>query len=134
MISITAAGRLGRDAELRQTQGGAVLSFSVAIDVYRSGAKETAWIDCSLWGKRGESLAFLSKGTAVTVTGSGDLVEYPKKDGTTGTKLTCRVDQITLQSKRDDSSQPAPAPVQRSDPAPRQTAVQADDLDDDIPF
>lgn len=33
MINVTIAGRLGKDAEIRQTNGNSVCSFSVAADV-----------------------------------------------------------------------------------------------------
>ena len=72
MQNITIAGRVGRDAELRRTQGGdAVCSFTVAVD-YRNGReKATNWWRVSLWGKRGEALApYLLKGVSVTVSGT----------------------------------------------------------------
>ena len=53
------AGTIGQNAELRRTQSGdAVAGFSVAIDNGKDkngNKRDTTWIDCSLWGKRGES-------------------------------------------------------------------------------
>jgi len=49
MKTITIAGRLGKTAELRRTQGGdPVLSFTVAVDDRSAKEKSTLWFDCSL--------------------------------------------------------------------------------------
>ena len=57
MKQIVIAGRTGKPAELRRTQNGdAVLSFSVAVDDGFGQNKKTLWFDCSVWGKRGETL------------------------------------------------------------------------------
>lgn len=94
MKSITIAGRVGKTAELRRTQGGdPVTSWSVAVDDGFGEKKTTLWFDCSLWGKRGEALSkFLVKGTPVTV--SGDL---GKREHDGKTYLTVRVNEVTLQ-------------------------------------
>jgi single-strand DNA-binding protein len=104
MKTITIAGRLGKTAELRRTQGGdPVLSFTVAVDDRSAKEKSTLWFDCSLWGKRGESLGqYLTKGTAVTVSGDLGTREYEGK-----TYLTVRVNDVTMQgggkSERQDT-------------------------------
>ena len=86
------AGNLGRDAETRTTQGGAVCSFSVAVEQRKGKEKHTTWVRCSLWGKRGEAIAqYLTKGTRVAVAGELSLHEYNGK-----TSLECRVGEVTL--------------------------------------
>lgn len=126
MQTITIAGKLGRDAELRHTQGGdSVCSFSVAVDQREGRDKSTNWFRVSIWGKRGESLApYLLKGAAVTVQGPLSLSEYEGK-----TQLNVRANEIALQGRRGDGSQGAPVEPQRDS---RNTP--ADDLNDDIPF
>lgn len=126
MQTITIAGRLARDAELRHTQGGdSVCSFSVAVDQREGRDKSTNWFRVSIWGKRGESLApYLLKGAAVTVAGSFSVSEYEGK-----TQLNIRASEIALQGGRGDGSQGAPVEPQRNS---RQAPV--DDLDDSIPF
>jgi single-strand DNA-binding protein len=126
MQTITIAGKLGRDAELRHTQGGdSVCSFSVAVDQRDGKDKSTNWFRVSIWGKRGDSLApYLLKGVAVTVQGALSLSEYEGK-----TQLNVRANEIALQGGRGDGSQGAPVEPQRDS---RQSA--ADDLDDDVPF
>jgi len=126
MQTITIAGKLGRDAELRHTQGGdSVCSFSVAVDQRDGKDRSTNWFRVSIWGKRGESLApYLLKGAAVTVAGAFSVSEYEGK-----TQLNVRANEIALQGGRGDGSQGAPVEPQRDS---RQAPV--DDLADEIPF
>lgn len=93
MKNITIAGRLTKDAELRQAGSDSVLGFSVAVDDRQGKEKSTIFFECNLWGKRGESLQqYLTKGSSVTV--SGDL---SKREHDGKTYLGVRVDQVTLQ-------------------------------------
>jgi len=93
MKTITIAGNIGKNAELRQTQGGdQVAGFSVAVESREGREKTTMWFDVSIWGKRAESLAqYLTKGTRVCVTGDLGTREYNGK-----TYMIVRADQITL--------------------------------------
>lgn len=107
MFQIMIAGRLGRDAELRNTTSGhKVLGFSIAVDTGFGDKKKTYWIDCTIWGDRGEKLAqHLTKGTALTVTGEGGLRTW-EKDGKSGAAITCNVRELTLQGgKREGGNQ-----------------------------
>ena len=84
MEQLTIAGTVGKDAELRRTQGGdAILGFSVAVDQGkdRNGQKRDAkWYDASLWGKRAESLqSHITKGTKLVLTGRPTAREYQGK-------------------------------------------------------
>lgn len=99
MQTITIAGRVGRDAELRRTQSGdAVCSFTVAVDQRDGRDKSTNWWRCSIWGKRGESLApYLLKGASVTVAGEFSLSDYEGKP-----QLNIRVNEVALQGGRGD--------------------------------
>jgi len=91
-------GRVGRDAELRTTQSGEkVLGFTVANDVGFGDRKTTQWADCSIWGRRAEALApYIKKGDKVTVSGELKLEEFQRRDGTPGSKLSVRVNEIEL--------------------------------------
>ena len=128
MQTITICGRLGRDAELRHTQGGdAVCSFSVAVDVRKGRDKETNWWRVSLWGKRGEALApYLRKGSSVTVIGEFSLSEWEGKP-----QLNVRAHEIALQGggEADAGRGSAQEPQRES-----RNTQPADDLDDEIPF
>lgn len=139
MNSITVAGQLGKDAEIKYLNNGdPVASFSVADSQGKD--KPTIWWRCSLFGKRAESLApYLLKGQAVTVTGTLTEREYTDKDGAQKKAQEVRVNDVALQGgKREESA----APAQRQAPAPRPQARAAaapassgfDDMDSYIPF
>jgi single-strand DNA-binding protein len=124
MKTITIAGNIGKDAELRSTQGGdKVAGFSVAVESREGREKSTIWFDVSIWGKRAEALAqYLTKGTRVAVSGDLGKREYEGK-----TYLTVKADQVTLLGggQRDDAARQEPASY--GSPA-------SDVPDDEIPF
>lgn len=93
MKAITVAGGITKDAEIRSTQGGdKVTGFSVAVSDGFGDAKRTMYFDCTLWGKRGESLApYLTKGGKVCVSGELSTREHNGK-----TYLTVKAEQVTL--------------------------------------
>jgi len=129
MNIITITGRVGQDAELRQTpQGRAVANFKVVIDVGFGEKKHALWIDCSMFGQRAEKVArYITKGTPVTVYGQFDLRTYTTKNGP-GASITCDVADIALQGgKPSGESQTAPEPFDDKKAA---DAV----FDDVIPF
>lgn len=103
MKIITIAGRITRDAVTRTTQqGDKVTGFSVAVDDGFGQNKRTLFFDCSLWGKRGDSLAqYLVKGASVTVAGDLSTREHEGR-----TYLTIRVSEIALQGGKAADSQP----------------------------
>ena len=120
MKAITIAGRLTKDATTREAGSDKVTGFSVAVDDRSQKEKATIFFDCSLWGKRGESLAqYLTKGSSVTVSGDLGTREYEGK-----TYLTVRVNDVTLQGGGGERSEPKPAPA----------AAPAYDFGDDTPF
>lgn len=120
MKSITIAGRLGRDAVLRNAGDSPVLNFAVAVDDRSGKEKQTLWFDVALWGKRGETLAqYLTKGTCVAVSGDLGRREHDGK-----TYLTVRADGVTLLGggeKREESGGTSNGSFSQ-------------DLDDEIPF
>ena len=124
MNSCTFVGRLGKDAQTRKVGDTTVTSFSVASNVGYGDKKSTIWLDCSIWGARGEKMEeALTKGAEITVTGELTEREYTNNDGETKKSLSLRVDRNTYPSQRGaDQTQPS-SPVQNDAP-----------LDDDIPF
>lgn len=97
MNNATFAGRLGRDAEVRTAGDNLVAGFSIAVDKRgRGGAKETLWVDCSLWGDRAEKLApFLTRAKQVVVSGEVDVRTY-QAQGETRAVVTLNVRELTL--------------------------------------
>lgn len=102
MKNITIAGRLTRDAELRtMNSGDQVANFAVAVDDRQGKEKGTLFFDCSLFGRRGESLSqYLTKGSSVTVSGDLSIREHNGK-----TYLTVRVADVTLQGGKPQSEE-----------------------------
>jgi single-strand DNA-binding protein len=104
MNYITISGNLGKDAELRQAGQDTVLSFSVADSQGKD--KPSIWWNCSLWGKRAESLQpYLLKGAQVTVVGQVSEREWTK-DGVTRKSMDVRVQDIALQGGKRDAEAP----------------------------
>lgn len=99
MITVIIAGRLGRDAEVRQAGNSQVCSFSVAADTGFGDRKQSHWFNCSIWGNQGVALCqYLKKGGQVTITGEFSEREH---DGKFYKEL--RVNQIELQGSKQDS-------------------------------
>ena len=131
MNSITVAGQLGKDSELKQIGQDQVLSFSVADSQGRE--KPTIWWNCQLWGKRATSLQqYLTKGQAVTVTGSVSQRTYTDKNGVEKISTDVRVNDVALQGgKRDEA--PRQAAPQRQQ-AQKPSSGFDDFPDSDVPF
>ena len=136
MNSWNFTGNLGRDCEQRFTQSGdAVVSFSVGVKAGFGDKSTTTWANCSMFGKRGESVApYLKKGTLVGISGEVNNREYQDKEGQKRYSLDVRVNDLTLLGGKSDRSESAP-----SQPKPQQRNAQgaqggAFDESDDIPF
>lgn len=102
-------GNLGRDAEMRYTsKGEPALSFSVAVKAGYGQHEKSSWARCTLWGKRGESVApYLVKGALVGVSGELAQTKFTTKDGVDQYNLDVRVNDVTLLGKK--SAEPAKA-------------------------
>jgi len=129
MNSITVTGNLGKDSELRHLPDGTpVCSFSVADSQGKD--KSSIWWNCSLFGKRGDSLQqYLTKGQQVTVIGNVTEREYTDKDGQKRKSVDVRVNDVALQGGRKDE-----APRQAAPEHKRATPNDFVDDGDSIPF
>jgi single-strand DNA-binding protein len=131
--------RIGKDAEVRYTPGGAaVANVSLAFTYGKKGddgKRPTQWVDASLWGQRAESLApYIKKGgQIVAYLEDVSIQTFTKGDGTQATKMVARlVDLEFVSGGEQASSQPKPQP--RPQAAPQSQGSGFDDMDDDIPF
>lgn len=127
MQQLIIAGTVGRDAELRNTQGGdAVLNFSLAVDNGKdsNGNKRNAtWFDCAVWGKRATALqSHITKGLKLTLTGRPTAREYQGK-----AYLGINVNELTFQGGKPQQQEP------QSD-GYGAGGRPGGDLDDSIPF
>jgi single-strand DNA-binding protein len=130
MNVICIAGQLGKDAELKYTNSGDALAvFSVADSQGKD--KDTTWWNCTLYGKRAESLAqYLTKGQAVTVSGVVATNKFTDKNGVERIGYNVRVSDVALQGGRKDQEA-----KQEAKPSAKQTADSGfDDMSSDIPF
>jgi single-strand DNA-binding protein len=140
MVSITIVGRLTKDAELRYLQSGdPILGFSVATDrgVKKGGewVKEPSYWTCSLWGKRGESLAqYMTKGTQVAVSGEAYSDNW-EKDNVKHTAVKVNANEVMLLGSK-QADKPKGDLGYGTTPAGRQPASPQPPLDDQesIPF
>lgn len=96
---LTGFARLGKDADLRFTQGDnatAVASLALAFNYGRKGEdnkRPTQWVDAALWGPRAESLIdYLLKGQGLDVVIEDVHIEtYQRNGGGEGSKLVGRI-------------------------------------------
>lgn len=122
------AGNVGKDPELRRTQSGdAVLNFSLAVDQGKDkdgNKRDAKWFECSLWGKRAESLqAHISKGTKLTLQGRPTAREHNGK-----AYLGINVQDLTFMGgsqRRDEGGYPDSTGT---------TGGAMGDVDDHVPF
>ncbi len=134
--TVTIAGNLTRDIELRATPSGYPIgTLSVAVNDRRkqpNGSWEDYpnYFDCTLLGERAQKLQqYLTKGTKVTVTGKLSQERWQDKEsGKARSAVKIVVDGIEFMSRRDDAPQQAPqayAPQQAYAPAPQGYQPQA---------
>ena len=132
-------GNLGKDAELRYTQGGtAVSSFSIATTenwTSKDGEKheKTEWHRIVVWGKTAESLEpYLKKGKQIFVDGRLQTRQW-EKDGQKHYSTEIKADRIVLlggggRSERGDDQRRRE--VDEADIGAQPAAID----DEDIPF
>lgn len=101
--TLTITGSLGRDPELRFTNGGrALCSLTVAVS-HRfkkddEWQEETSWVDVTVWGDLAENVAASCvKGTRVTCVGRIKQEEWSDKEtGAKRTKLGLAADEVAV--------------------------------------
>lgn len=141
MATLTGLFTLGRDAEIRVTQGGTtVVQLAVAYNYGRKGEdgkKTSQWVRASMFGKQAETLApYLTKGKQVSlVIRDLHIATFQKQDGSTGTSLEGVADfDDFARGPKQEGAAPAPRPAPAPAPAQRSAGSGFDDMDDDIPF
>lgn len=134
VFSFTA--RIGKDCETRFTQSGdAITNFTAAVDSGYGDKKVTTWLNCAMWGKRGEAVApYLLKGTQIAVSGELTNREYTDKDGNKRYSLDVRVNDLTLIGGKPEGSAPREQPARQPANSGGGTKNGFDEMEDDIPF
>ena len=129
--AVTLTGRLTRDSELKYTGSGyAICNLSLAYSrsqkVNGEWSDKSCFIDCTIWGKRGEALTgMLKKGVPVCVAGELDHQRW-EKDGQVRTKHVLMVNEIRVFGGKKQTTEQESATTTAAPPA--------DDFDDDVPF
>jgi single-strand DNA-binding protein len=152
--NLTIVGNVGRDAELKYTQGGvAVLKFSVAVNkmvkVGDEKRQTTTWFNVTLWRDRGEALAaYVKAGMQVLVTGEVQVSPYIDKSGKPNASMELTADDVKLLTSKqemerrangeygDAETEPEPQPVKPSSNGKAQAVKGKRPVEDsdDIPF
>jgi single-strand DNA-binding protein len=132
-MQLIGLARLGNSPEIRYTPNGdPVMDLSLAFNYGKKGADgkvPTQWVSATMWGARVEKLhPYLVKGQQLFVTlGDPHLEEYKRKDGTGGTTLRARLNELEFAG-------PKPEQEERPRPAANHAGGSFDDLEDDVPF
>jgi single-strand DNA-binding protein len=138
-------GRLGKDPEIRFTQGGkAVANFSIATDEsYKNSdgekVKKTEWMNIVVWGNSVEAFVqpYLHKGDLVYIEGKLQTRSW-EKDGEKKYTTEINVTDIKGLITGDSEKQPDPQNTRTTNkPAAKPAArpAQTQEVDDDsIPF
>lgn len=126
--SVTVLGNVGKDPEIRTTQGGTkVASFSIAVSKKRQGEETTVWFNCIAFAKTADVVEnFVRKGGKVLVLGEIATRQY-EKDGATRYVWEVTVDRLSLESPKEGGHSAASQ-------GGANTGYSGGDLDDEIPF
>lgn len=142
-------GNLGKDPELRQTQGGTpVANFSVATKKFipgvngAKGEEKAEWHNIIVWGDLAKSCAaYLTKGKKVGILGEISTRKWQDKTGVERYSTEITAHKVEFLSPRDDGRAPHPAdtanlPQNAPTPGPDAKAYTSSGSSfvDDIPF
>lgn len=93
MIQVNFNGRLGADAEVRQSkEGKEFITFSVAVNEKRNGEKRTIWMRVRSDNMR--IAPYLKKGSLVFISGNEDVSTFVDKNGSTQISRDVRAHNI----------------------------------------
>jgi len=125
--------RLGRDAEIKYT-GNSMPVLNMALAYNYGKDKATQWLDVAMFGQRAETVApYFKKGTAIVAHIENLHVEtYPKKDGTTGVRLSGILNSFEFAGGKGNAAQDEEAPKPAPAKPPLPGGIQ--EMSDDIPF
>jgi single-strand DNA-binding protein len=139
-------GNVGKDPEIRTTQGGAtVASFSLATSERwkdNSGERheQTTWHNCVVWGALSKVVEdYVNKGNKICVVGRLDKRKWEDREGNTREAVEVRVDRLELlgdpkKREHDNDDDLDEQPRKKASGGAKRGSEIPDDLDDDIPF
>lgn len=138
-------GRLVRDPELRQTNGGtSVTSFTLAIDrdhKGQNGEKQTDFIDCVAWGHQAEFVnQWFAKGMLAIVVGRLQSRNWEDKNGNKRVSIEVNTDEVSFgETKKSRGESTGRSSAQNIAATPNFAEVSDTDFtelsdDSDVPF
>lgn len=135
-------GNLGRDPELRYTQGGqGVANFTLATnerwrDKDGQNQERTEWHRIVVWGKQAENCAqYLQKGRSCYIEGRLQTREWEDKEGNKRQTTEIVAQNVTFLGGRDGAQRGAgPGPGQQASGPPADGSMGPPPGGDDIPF
>jgi len=113
-----------------------VLQFSFALNSGFGDKAVTTWLNCSLFGKRAQTLAdMVKKGDRVGITGELTNRKYQDKNGVEKYSLDCRINDLTLLgSKNAQGDTSTPPSKNNASKAQEMQTDSMEDLESDLPF
>lgn len=139
MNSVHLIGRLGRDPETRNTQGGTpVVNATLAVGKrIKGGEEQTTWVRLVFWDKLAGIVGqYCRKGSQIAISGELQIREYVK-DGESRSITEVRVHSMDLlggKPERSEGSEPRYPPNGDKRTTKTRELGEDDDLDDDLPF
>ena len=144
--TITIAGRMVRDPELRRTNSGkAATSFTLAVDRdfknQQTGEKEVDFIECVAWGGTAEMVEkYFHKGQMAVATGRLQLRDWTDKNGQKRRQAEILVNNIYFCGSKESGTQASSGadngystPAYQA-PAPAANFAELDGEDEQLPF
>lgn len=107
MNNVILIGRITKDIEIKTSTGGKPYTqFTLAVNDFFGGEKQTQFIPCSAWNNQAENMArFLKKGSQIAVEGSIN-VRTDNKNGQFTTYTNVNVSRVTFLESVGGGSQP----------------------------
>lgn len=138
MNRIFITGNLTRDPELNTTNSGvSVCRFTVAVQRRISnaeGVREADFFNVSAWRGTADNCAkFLKKGSKVAVTGSIQIRNFDRQDGSKGTSVEVTADEVEFLSPRDSGDNSNAGGIGVAGNETKQ-AADLQPVDEDLPF
>ena len=120
-------GRLGKDANVRDTSAGEIAELRMACDFWEDGKKQDFWFNVKVW-RPSQAIKNLRTRDQLLVT-AGDWTEekWTDRDGKPRVTLVLTAIKVELLPGRDGDTEPAPA----SKPAAKPTTTKRPPASDD---
>lgn len=133
---MTLHGRLTRDPEFRQTQGGtAVASFTVAWSEKYKENERKLFLPCVAWGNNAMFICqYFVKGSEIIVEGALTSRKWQDKDGNNRESIELTVERMHFAGSKQTDNAPQDAPEPTGNPIKPPAGFSPAVDDDQLPF